>query len=489
MRSFITVLILCSSLLQAEDKKKDQKKDSPQKVTQEDSVTIDGVKIDYRTTAATLYLKSTDSKNRASIFHVSYERLGVKERHKRPVLFAFNGGPGSSAVWLHLGALGPKIVPTTEDGTKTLPPPQAVIPNVHSILDVADLVFIDPVSTGYSRAEGDAKPSQFHGVDEDIESVGDFIRRWTTEHDRWASPKFLLGESYGGIRASGLSNHLQDKHGMSLNGVVLLSPLIDYRTLRGGQGDDLTYSVFLPGMTGTSHYHKKITGDRDALVKAASDFAFGDYAVALLKGSAISADEKSITAKKLAQFTGLPATLFEEVNLRLSTSRYRKELLRAEGKVLGRFDSRVAWPLVDESEDYAGYDPSYSVVYGAFATAMNDYLSRTLKWEGHHPYNILTRKVHPWNWGPKNTITNMSRHVENALRHNPDLRFLIQSGYTDLATPPANVQHSINHLHGIPAERRKAIEFAFYEAGHMFYLNKPDLVKMRGDLVKFITAP
>lgn len=486
MRLLMTTFLFCTPFLYAEDKKKEDKKDEPKAVTQEDAVTIDGKKIDYRTTAATLFLKSDDSKNRASIFHVSYERLGVKERHKRPVLFAFNGGPGSSAVWLHLGALGPKIVPTTQDGTKTLPPPLTVVPNAHSILDVADLVFIDPVSTGYSRAEGSAKPSQFHGVDEDIESVGDFIRRWTTENDRWASPKYLLGESYGGIRASGLSHHLQDKYGMSLNGVVLLSPVIDFRTLREGQGNELNYSVFLPGMTGTSHYHKKLTGDRDALLRASYDFAFGDYAVALLKGAAISADEKSKTARKLAEFTGLPASLFEEVDLRLSPGRYRKELLRSEGKVLGRFDARVAWPLIAESEDYAGYDPSYSVVYGAFATAMNDYLSRTLKWEGHHPYRILSRKVHPWNWGPRNTITNMSGHIEVALRNNPDLRFLIMSGYTDLATPPANAQHSINHLLGIPDERRKTIEFAFYEAGHMFYLNQPDLEKMRADLVKFI---
>lgn len=487
MRLLIAAMIFSTVLLSAQEKK-EENNELPQTVTQEDSVTIDGVKVDYTTTASLLKLKTSDSKDRASIFHVSYLRKGVEKVHKRPVLFAFNGGPGSSAVWLHLGALGPKIVPTTEDGTQTLPPPQEVIPNIYSILDVTDLVFIDPVSTGFSRAEGKAKPSEFHGVDEDIESVGDFIRRWTTENNRWASPKFLLGESYGGIRASGLSNHLQDKHGMSLNGVILLSPLIDYRTLRGSQGDDLSYSVFLPGMTGASHYHKKITGDRDALVKAAYDFAFGDYAVALLKGSAISAEEKAATAKKLAEFTGLPASLFEETNLRLSTTRYRKELLRDEGKVLGRFDARVAWPLVDESEDDAAYDPSYSVVYGAFATAMNDYLSRTLKWKGHQPYNILTRNVHPWNWGAKNSITNMSRHVESALRNNPDLRFLIQSGYTDLATPPANVQHSINHLHRIPSERRNAIDFAYYEAGHMFYLNQPDLIKMRADLVEFITA-
>ena len=488
MRFLLLFLAATSSLLCADDKKDEKKKEEPKIYTQQDSVTIDGKKIDYRATASTILLKTDDSKNRASIFNVTYERLGAKDRHNRPVLFAFNGGPGSSAVWLHLGALGPKIVPTSEDGTQTLPPPQAVIPNAHSILDIADLVFVDPVSTGYSRAEGDTKPNQFHGVDEDIESVGDFIRRWTTENDRWASPKYLLGESYGGIRVAGLSDHLQKKHGMSLNGVVLLSPVVDIRTIRSGAGDDLSYAIFLSGMTATAHYHKKITGDRDALVKAANAFAFGDYTKALLKGATIPPNEKKAIAQKLSTFTGLPSSLFEEVNLRLDTSRFRKELLRDQGKVLGRFDARTAWPLIDQSQDYAAYDPSYSVVYGAFSTAMNDYLSRTLKWEGHHPYNILTSKVHPWNWGPENSITNMSRQIESAMQNNPDLRFLVMSGYTDLATPPTNVQHTINHLHGIPDERREAIEFTYYEAGHMFYLNQPDLIKMRQDLVAFMTA-
>ncbi|MDB4294765.1 peptidase S10 [Akkermansiaceae bacterium] len=488
MRKFIP-LLLSFSLLTADEPAAKKADEAPKKkeFTVTDSVTIDGKKIDYRATASTLTLKTKDDKDRASVFSVAYERLGIKDKATRPVMFAFNGGPGSSAVWLHLGALGPKIVPTSPDGTKTLPPPSVVIPNEHSILDLVDIVFIDPVSTGYSRVEKDGKPADFHGVSGDIESVGDFIRRWTTENDRWASPKYLLGESYGGIRASGLAEHLQTKFGMNLNGVVLLSSLVDFRTLRTSQGDDLTYSVFLPAMTATSHHHGKITGDRDALVKEARAFAFGPYAQALLKGSEISNEEKNTIAAKLAAFTGLPAELFLELNLRLSSNRYRKELLRKEGKVLGRFDARTAWPVIDSSEDNAGYDPSYSVVYGAFATAMNDYLSRSLKWEGHHPYNILTGDVHPWNWGAKNSIVNMSRDLESAMRNNPDLRILVMGGYTDLATPPANMQHSLSHLFGIPKERRDAIEFTWYDAGHMFYLNEPDLIKMRADLVKFLT--
>jgi len=486
------LLPLLFTLLSADEKKEGKETPDEPKVTQQetvtkqDSVTIDGKKIDYRVTASTLSLKNDDDKDRAAIFNVSYERMGQSERHKRPVVFAFNGGPGSSAVWLHLGALGPKLVPTTPDGTKTLPPPAVLVENPYSILDIADIVFIDPVSTGFSRAQGETKAREFHGVQEDIRSVGDFIRRWTTENDRWASPKYLLGESYGGIRATGLADHLQKEYGMSLNGVVLLSSLIDFRTLRSSQADDLSYAVFIPGMTGASHFHQKIEGDRDQLVEDARTFAFGPYYQALLKGAALSAEEEQAVAAQLEKFTGLPASLFIETNLRLDASRYRKELLRAEGKVLGRFDARTAWPVIDSSQDSAGYDPSYSVVFGAFATAMNDYLSRDLGWTGHHPYKILTGEVQPWDWGTSNGVLNMSRHLENAMRENPDLKVLVMAGYTDLATPPANIQYSIDHLFSIPDERRKAIKFTWYDAGHMFYLNQPDLEKMRKDLVDFL---
>jgi len=483
---FVIIPLLFTLLHAQENNKEEIKEDSPSIVTKQDTVTIAGRKIDYRVTASTLALKTAKDEDLASIFHVAYERIGMADRHKRPVVFAFNGGPGSSAVWLHMGALGPRIVPTTPDGTKSLPPPLTVKENPQSILDIADIVFIDPVSTGFSRAEGKTKADEFHGVKGDIRSVGDFIRRWVTENDRWASPKYLLGESYGGIRAAGLADHLQDEFGMSLNGVVLLSSLIDFRTLRSNIADDLSYSIFFPGLTATSHYHKKIEGNRNELVEQARTFAFGTYSQALLKGAAISAKEKQSVADQMAKFTGLPASLFVETNLRLSSTRFRKELLRDEGKVLGRFDARIAWPTTSPESDYPSYDPSYSVAYGAFSTAINDYLSRDLGWEGHHPYKILTSDVRPWDWGTSNTIVNMARNLESAMRENPDLKILVMCGYTDLATPPANMQYSIDHLFNIPKERRKAIKFTWYEAGHMFYLNQPDLEKMRTDLVDFI---
>jgi carboxypeptidase C (cathepsin A) len=468
-------------------------KDSPppkviEPVVKESSVTIDGKKIPYKVSTGKLLLKDDDGKARASIFHVSYERTDIKDATTRPVMFAFNGGPGSSAVWLHIGVLGPKIIKLPGDGTLAPFPPARVMDNPLSILDVCDLVFVDPVSTGYSRAEKDVKADDFHGLDEDIESVGDFIRRWISEHDRWASPKYILGESYGGIRAAGLSSHLQSRYGMTLNGVVLLSSLLDFSTLQAAQGNDLAYQVYLPSMTGVAHFHHKIQGDRDALVKESAEFAFGDYAAALLKGNELDATTRATLADKLAKLSGIDATTWLAHDLRLDSTFFRGELLRKEGKVLGRFDARVAWDTSDKSAELPEYDPSYSLAYGAFSTAMLDYLGRDLGYKEDQPYEILTGKVQPWRWNSSNKMVNLSDRLASAIRDNPHLRVLVMGGRTDLATPPAGVAHSVRHMLNLPESARKNITTTFFDGGHMFYLNPPDLVKCRTDIVNFIQA-
>jgi len=455
-------------------------------VIREATVDIAGKKVPYRVTTGKLQLKEEDGKPRASIFHVSYERTDMKNPKDRPVVFAFNGGPGSSAVWLHIGVLGPRIIQLPGDGTTAPPPPVQVVDNPHSILDVCDLVFIDPVSTGYSRTESDVKPADFHGLDEDVESVGDFIRRWVTEHDRWASPKYLLGESYGGIRAAGLSHHLQSRYGMSLNGVVLLSSLLDFATLQDAPGNDLSSLVFLPSFTGVAHFHGKLTGDRDALVRDSTAFAYGKYASALLKGHEIDPAEKAAIAAELEKFSGIPAQKWLERELRMSSSIFRSELLRVEGKVLGRFDGRVAWDATDKMATVPDYDPSYSLAYGAFSTAMLDYLGRELGYKEDRPYEILTGKVSPWRWNSSNAVVNVGDRLAKAMRDNPHLRVLVMGGYTDLATPPEGVAYSLRHLPEIPAGARKNISTTYYDGGHMFYLNPPDLVKTRVDLLNFI---
>ena len=457
-------------------------------VVRESSVTIDGRKISYKVTSGKLQLKQADGKPSASIFHVSYERTDSPASTPRPVMFAFNGGPGSSSVWLHIGVLGPRRVDLPGDGTMPPAPPVRVIENASSILDVCDLVFIDPVSTGYSRVDGDAKAEDFHGLDGDIESMGDFIRRWTSEHDRWASPKFLLGESYGGIRAAGLAEHLQTRYGMSLNGVVLLSSLLDFSTLQGAPGNDLSYLVFLPAFTGAAHYHHKIQGDRDALVKQATAFAYGEYAAALIKGVDLTPAERDAVAAKLAGFTGIPAEKWSEQNLRLSPMLFRGLLLKDAGKVLGRFDARVAWDTSDRSDPWPAYDPSYSLSQGGFSTAMLDYLGRDLGWKEDSPYEILTNKVQPWKWGSDNEVVNLGNRLATAMRDNPKLRILVMGGHTDLATPPEGVAHTLRHLLGLSETLRKNVSYTFYEGGHMFYLNPPDLQKTRTDLLNFIQA-
>ena len=457
-------------------------------IIRESSITIDGKKVPYKVSTGKLQLKQDDGKARASIFHVSYERTDVKDPSTRPVMFAFNGGPGSSAVWLHIGVLGPKIVKLPGDGTSAPMPPVRLADNPLSILDTCDLVFVDPVSTGYSRAEKDTKPGDFHGLDEDIESVGDFIRRWVSEHDRWSSPKFLLGESYGGIRVAGLSSHLQSRYGMSLNGVVLLSSLLDFSTLQPAQGNDLAYLVYLPAFTGVAHFHKKIEGDRNALVKECTEFAFGEYAAALLKGNALDAASRTALAAKLAKFSGIDAATWLAHDLRLDSTFFRGELLRKEGKVLGRFDARVAWDATDKSAPNPEYDPSYSLAYGAFSTAMLDYLGRDLGYKEDQPYEILTGKVQPWRWNASNEVVNLSERLATAMRDNPHLKVLVMGGYTDLATPPEGVAYSIRHLLDLPENVRGNIQTASFDGGHMFYLNPPDLTKTRADLVKFIEA-
>lgn len=468
---------------------KESKETAPREpVVRENTVTIGGKRLTYKVTTGKLQLKKEDGTPRASIFHVSYQRTDGGDAATRPVVFCFNGGPGSSAVWLHLGGIGPRRVELPGDGTSAPEPPAKVIENEFSILDVADLVFIDPVTTGYSRAEKDTKDKEFHGVDEDVESVGDFIRLWITENDRWASPKFLLGESYGGVRAAGLSDHLQSRYGMSLNGVIMLSTLLDFRTIRATQGDDLSYSVYLPAYTGTALHHQKITGNKDQLIQESSGFAFGEYAAALLKGTALDEKSRKAIAAKLATFTGISAQVWEDNDLRIGPSRFRAELLRGERKIIGRFDARVAWDSADITSTYADQDPSYSVAYGAFSSAMLTYLGRDLGWKEDQPYEILTARVQPWKWGTDNEVLNLSGKLVDAMRDNPHLKVLVMCGRTDLATPPEGMAYSVRQMLDLPEPLRKNFSFTHYDAGHMFYLNPPDLRKCREDLVNFIQA-
>lgn len=455
----------------------------PDPVVTQREIRIRGQAFTYTATAGVLKLRKPDGEPRADIFHVSYQKVGVSDPSKRPVCFCFNGGPGSSSVWLHLGAFGPKRVVLAGDGTVAPPPPYALTDNDHTLLPACDLVFIDPVSTGLSRPEKGEDPKQFHGYSEDVESVGDFIRLWVTKNRRWQSPKFLMGESYGGIRGAGLAAHLQDRYGMYLNGLIVVSGLFDFRTLQASEQNDVPYTTFLPAMTASAFHHRRLSqelmADFEATVRRAEEFARGEYAAALLMGGDLPADRRSAAAKELALLTGLPEDFILRQNLRIDPGTFRRKLLEDQDLVTGRFDARVTGRTGD---------PSYDVVFGAFATTLNAYLRNDdgLRFPSELPYEILNPRVNPWNYGSfVNRYVEVTSELQSAMLTNSALRLFIACGYYDLATPPEAIKWSVRHL-DLPDPLRQNIEFRHYHGGHMMYTNLPELEKLTQDIIRFI---
>lgn len=332
---------------------------------------------------------------------MAYTRDGA-DPARRPVTFTFNGGPGSSSVWLHMGAFGPKRVVYADDDGHAAAPPYRYIDNEASILDATDLVFIDPVTTGFSRAIPFSDAKKFHGFEADVESVGQLIRLWTTRHNRWGSPKYLAGESYGTTRAAGLAGWLHDE-GLYLNGIMLISSILNFGTARFDSGNDLAYILFLPTYTATAWYHKRLSAElqqrplEDVLAES-ERFALGEYTHALMQGDRLAdADRRSI-AQKLARLTGLSATYIEQTNLRININRFDKELLRNERRTAGRLDSRFIGIDLNAAGENPEYDPSYAAIFGGYTAVLNDWVRRGLKFETDLPYEILTGKVRPWSY-------------------------------------------------------------------------------------------
>jgi carboxypeptidase C (cathepsin A) len=453
------------------------------------TITIDGAKLTYTATAGTLPLRDDDGKVTANVFFVAYTKSGVDDLAHRPITFAFNGGPGSSSVWLHLGVLGPRRVVLTDEGEAPAPP-YRLTDNADTLLDVTDLVFIDPVDTGYSRATEPQNAAKFHGVQEDVQAVGTFIRQYTTRFKRWDSPKFLAGESYGTTRAAGLSGFLQDRYGLYLNGIVLISTVLNFETIVFDEGNDLPYLLFLPSYTATAWYHKKLPTELQADLRKtlteAEKFAEGEYAHALLRGSRLSADETKAVRGKLARYTGLSEDFIARNNLRVDISRFTKELLRAEGQVVGRFDSRIKGPVLDAAADRQDYDPSYVTVQGAFTAAFNQYVRGELKYETDLNYEVLTGRVQPWDFGSaRNRYLNVAPTLRQALTKNRELRVFQANGLYDLATPYFATEYTFHHLHLDPP-LDDHVSMAYYEAGHMMYTHKPSRQKLKKDLAGFI---
>jgi len=479
-----------------EEKKEEKSKPEDKLVESKHSIKIGGKEVKYTVTAGTIVLKEETAdrekeaegeKPRAQIFFVAYTRDGVRDKSKRPITFSFNGGPGSSSVWLHLGVLGPRRVVLTDDG-ELPPPPFQLTDNQYSILEETDLVFIDPMNTGYSRPVEGIKPREWHGFKKDIESVGDFIRLYATRNQRWLSPKFLAGESYGTTRAAGLSGYLQERHGMYLNGIMLISAVLDFTTLDFNLNNDLPHILFLPGYTATAWYHDVLKPHKplQTWLKEAEEFALGDYTKALLKGNALTKEERTGIVKRLSYYTGVSEQFIERTNLRIHAFHYFKELLRERGLTVGRLDSRFTGRDRLGVNEYAEYDPLLKNVMGPYTAAFYDYIRGELKFESDLPYEILSGFVHPWSYKEfENQYVNVAETLRAAMTYNPYLKVFVANGYYDLGTPYFATEYTFNHL-GLDESLQKNISMEYYDAGHMMYIHLPSLKQMKKDLAKFI---
>ncbi|GAB4266907.1 MAG: peptidase S10 [Candidatus Promineifilaceae bacterium] len=484
-----------------DEKNKDEKKPAieqePEEVTAvtQHTITLNGETISYTVTAGTMLLKEEEEKDstiktKASIFYVAYTKNGVDTPGNRPITFSFNGGPGSSSVWLHMGLLGPKRVVMADDIGSLPAPPYQLTTNEYTILDKSDLVFIDPVSTGYSRSVPGEKPKQFHNFEKDIESVGEFIRLYTTRNMRWASPKFLAGESYGTTRAAGLSGFLQKRYGMYLNGIMLISSILNFQTARFTNGNDLPYILFLPTYTAVAWYHNRLDNvlqtDLYATLAEVEKFALGEYALALLRGTELPQAEYDQIVEKLARYTGLSPAYIRGTKLRINIHRFVKELLRDEMRTVGRLDGRFTGIDRDSVGEKHSFDPSYTNILGPYTAMFNDYIRRELNFEMDLPYEILTGKVQPWGYDKQqNEFVDVAETLREAISMNPYLKVLVANGYYDLATPYFATRYTFNNMPLDPTLRQN-ITMTYYEAGHMMYLHMPSLAQLKQDMDAFI---
>ncbi|MBA2728947.1 MAG: peptidase S10 [Parachlamydiaceae bacterium] len=452
-------------------------------------VTIKGVEVAYQATAGALQQKNEKGEHKASLFYVSYKRTNGEDTNKRPIAFCFNGGPGAAAVWLHMGLLGPKRVVVSNDTISI--PPYSYIENEYSLLDAVDLVFIDPVSTGYSRTTGNEDAKQFHGVEEDIKSVAEFIRLFATQNGRWESPKFLIGESYGTTRAALLADYLQDELYMYLNGLVLVSSVLDFQTIdKMERSNDLTYLLYLPTYTAAAWYHKKLPDDLQKkdlrqVIQESKTFAIEEYSLALLKGNQLPPQKRKEIVAKLSYLSGLPPQFIERMNMRVSVFTFIKELLKNEGKVIGRFDSRLTGIDLDPCSCSSEFDPSLDGVIGVYTAAFNQYARTDLKWVSNEEYKTLT-DVFPWNYGKSsNQYLNAGTSLRKAMTKNPLLQVFVACGLFDLATPLFATEYTYSHL-GLDPSLNQNITLGHYEAGHMMFNDMPSLVKLSGDLHEYV---
>ena len=462
------------------------------------SILCGGKKISYTATAGRMILKEEivqkegDQKNqyegekpRAEIFFVAYTLEGVDDPTKRPITFAFNGGPGSASIWIHMGLLGPKRVLLNDDGTP-LPPPARLIENEYSVLDMTDLVFIDPIGTGFSRAVKGDKPNDYWGWTKDVESVGDFIRLFVSRNQRWGSPKFIAGESYGTTRTTGLSDYLSDKYGMYLNGIVLVSTALDFATLDFNDGNDLPYILYLPSYAATAWYHKKLKAKYQEMplekyLEEVRHFAGGEYLQALFNGSRMAEKQIEQVADKTANYIGLTREYVLRANLRVTLPRFSKELLRSQRRTVGRYDGRFIGIDRDAAGEEPEDDPAGYEINGTFAGAFNDYICRELGYKTDLPYAFSTDLWKTWSYKEyENKYVQLEEVLRKTMVRNKFMKVWVLNGYYDMATPFYASEYVFSHLQLDPVLQPN-LSLTYYEAGHMMYIHKPSLEKFRKD--------
>ncbi len=454
------------------------------------SVTLlNGNVLNYTAYTGYMDMRNDTGKMIAKIFFTYYKK---KEENvgQRPVCFTFNGGPGSASVWLHMGGLGPKRVLLQDDGTAPAPP-YKIINNEYTWLDKTDLVFIDPVSTGFSRPASGEKANQFHGFTEDVQSIGSFIRSFLSKYQRWASPKYLAGESYGTTRAAGLSKYLTDNYRIYINGILLISPVLNFGTNEIAIGNDLPFALYIPTFTAAAFYHHKLSAglqsDLKKTLKESEAFAINEYAPALLKGSLLTDDEKEKMAGKLSYYTGLSKQYILQANLRVSDTRFYKELMRKEGLAIGRLDGRFTGNNFDNAGEGPDFDPSFTNIDGPFTSAINDYFERELNFKEENAYNIFGN-VYPWNYNNvQNQYLNVAESLRDAMTKNTHLKVFVGSGFYDFATPYFTANFDLDHMFLNPALSKNLTHY-YYEAGHMFYINLPSMKQFKKDVDLFFDA-
>lgn len=464
----------------------EQKEDAP--VVTKHSARVGGHQLNYSVTTGFMPIKNaTTGDTEARIFFMAYTLDNPPAN--RPLMFSFNGGPGSASVWLHMGALGPKRVKMLDDGLMP-PAPYETVENEHSWLDQTDLVFIDPVGTGYSRATRPELASKFFSVNGDIDSIGEFIRMYLGRNERWQSPLYLVGESYGTTRAAGLSNHLFER-GIALNGIVLVSTVLNFQSIRFADNNDLPLVLIFPSYTATAWYHKQLPADlqskplRDVL-RESENFATNEYAPAMLKIDRLSAAEKAAMLDKFSRYSGLSRDFVDENNFRVDLGEFNKELLRKQRRSTGRLDSRFLGFDKDSSGEGPDFDPSMTAIRTPYTAVFNDYVRRELNFKSDLEYYILGGGISsPWNWNTNNQYADTSQALSSAMRKNPYMKVFVASGYYDMATPYYAAEYTVSAMNLDPQLRRN-FSFAYYEAGHMMYIEKGSLKKLKEDISVFM---